>query len=80
MIEGLEENSATCGVPAEVISQVKFAHEKATQMGKHVCDATDPRWHRPWCFYTLVPGLSCRLSAVTEGSRLVIAGINRLLT
>jgi hypothetical protein len=60
MIEGLEENSATCGVPAEVIRQVKFAHDKASQMGKQVCA---PR-SRPWCFYTLVPGLSCRLSAV----------------
>src|SRR5262249_29487766 len=75
MIAGLEENSATCAVPAELISQVKSAHDKATQMGKQNCD---PR-SRPWCFYTLVPGLSCRLSAVTERSRLVIAGINRLL-
>jgi len=64
MIEGLEENSATCAVPAEVIRQVKFAHDKATRMGKHVCDAADPRVHRPWCFNTLVPGLSCRFSAV----------------
>jgi len=77
MIEGLEENSATCGLPAQTISQVKSAHDKATQMGNQVCD---PRSRRPWCFNTLVPGLSCRLSAVTEGSRLVIAGINRLLT
>ena len=32
MIAGLEENSATCAVPAELISQVKSAHDKATQM------------------------------------------------
>ena len=61
MIEGLVENSATCGVPAATISQVKSAHDKATQMGNQVCD---PRSRRPWCFNTLVPGLSCRLSAV----------------
>jgi hypothetical protein len=59
MIEGLETNSATCGVPAAMISQVKSAHDKATQVGRRMCDAT-----RPWCFNTLVPGLSCRLSAV----------------
>jgi hypothetical protein len=39
MVKGLEQNSATCGVPPEVIKQVKASHEKAAQVGKSVCDA-----------------------------------------
>jgi hypothetical protein len=39
MIKGLEEHRATCGVPPEVIKQVQAGHNKATQMGKRVCDA-----------------------------------------
>src|SRR6266705_7030471 len=34
MMKGLEENSATCGVPADVIKQVKAQHNKASQMAK----------------------------------------------
>src|SRR5262249_27863202 len=41
MIKGLKENSATCGVPAEVIKNVTAAHGKASEMGKHVCDAAE---------------------------------------
>src|SRR5262249_53425324 len=33
MLKGLEEHSATCGVPAEVLKQVKAGHSKASQMG-----------------------------------------------
>jgi len=45
MLKGLEEHSATCGVPAEVLKQVKAGHSKASQMGKQVCDvaAQGPR-------------------------------------
>lgn len=42
MLEGLEENSATCGVPAEVITQVKTSHAKYSQMGKQVCEVAMP--------------------------------------
>jgi len=37
MVNGLEEHSATCGVPADVIRQVKAQHLKASQMAKQVC-------------------------------------------
>jgi hypothetical protein len=37
--KGLEDNSAACGVPPEVIKQVKLGHAKASQIGKQVCDA-----------------------------------------
>src|SRR5215470_14112103 len=39
MVEGVQENSATCGVPSEVLKQVKEGHGKATEVGKKVCDA-----------------------------------------
>jgi hypothetical protein len=39
MVKGLEDNSATCGVPAEVLKQVKVSHSKAAEVGKQVCDA-----------------------------------------
>jgi len=39
MIKGLEEMSATCGVPGEVITQLRTNHSKASQVGKQVCDA-----------------------------------------
>jgi hypothetical protein len=39
MLKGLEQNAATCGVPPEVLKQVKASHEKATQVGKNICDA-----------------------------------------
>jgi hypothetical protein len=38
-LRALEQNSATCGVPAEVINQVKLGHNKASETAKHVCDA-----------------------------------------
>jgi hypothetical protein len=45
LVKGLEENSAACGVPPEVLKQVKASHAKATQIGKQVCDmaAQGPR-------------------------------------
>jgi hypothetical protein len=39
MIKGLKDNATTCGVPAEVIKNVTAAHGKASEMGKHICDA-----------------------------------------
>jgi len=39
MLKGLEQNSAACGVPAEVISQVKLSHSRAAETGKQVCAA-----------------------------------------
>jgi hypothetical protein len=38
MLAGLEENSATCGVPAQVITQVRISHAKYSQIGKQVCE------------------------------------------
>jgi hypothetical protein len=39
MIKGLEEHSATCGVPPDVIKQLKASHAQAGQTAKQVCDA-----------------------------------------
>jgi hypothetical protein len=39
MIKGLEQHSATCGVPADVIKQVKAQHAQAAKAGKNVCEA-----------------------------------------
>jgi hypothetical protein len=38
-VKALEENSATCGVPADAIKQVKLGHSKASETGKRVCEA-----------------------------------------
>jgi hypothetical protein len=45
LLKGLEANSALCGVPADVIKNVKAGHAKASQIGKQVCDvaAQGPR-------------------------------------
>src|SRR6516165_8611686 len=44
MIKGLEEHSATCGVPTEVLKQVRAGHSKAAQ----ICDAAaQPRMVGP---------------------------------
>ena len=49
MIKGLQEHSATCGVPPEVIKQVKEGHGKASEMSKKICDvaAQGPRQAGP---------------------------------
>jgi hypothetical protein len=39
MMKGLEQNGATCGVPPEVLKQIKASHDKAAQVGKQICDA-----------------------------------------
>jgi hypothetical protein len=38
-VKGLEENSAACGVPSDIIKQIKLAHGKASEVGKSVCEA-----------------------------------------
>jgi hypothetical protein len=38
MIKALEQNSTTCGVPPEMIKQVKEQHARAGQTGKQVCE------------------------------------------
>jgi hypothetical protein len=38
-IKGIEENSRICGIPPDVLKQVKDGHSKASQIGKQVCDA-----------------------------------------
>jgi hypothetical protein len=38
-MKGIEEHARTCGVPPEVLKQVKESHAKASQIGKQVCDA-----------------------------------------
>jgi hypothetical protein len=49
MIEALEDRKATCGVPDQVIAQVKGGHVKSTQIAKQVCDvaAQGPRPSSP---------------------------------
>jgi hypothetical protein len=39
LVKGMEENSATCGVPGDVIKTIKQAHAKAGEIAKAVCDA-----------------------------------------
>jgi hypothetical protein len=39
MMKGLQDHGATCGVPPEVLKQVKDGHGKASEVGKKVCDA-----------------------------------------
>ena len=39
MISAIETNGPTCGLPAEVATQVKQGHSKASQIAKQVCDA-----------------------------------------
>ena len=45
MVKGLEEQSATCGVPAEVLQQVRAGHSRAAQTSKQICEvaAQGPR-------------------------------------
>lgn len=45
MIKSLQDNSAACGVPPDVLKQVKDGHGKASDVGKKVCDvaAQGPR-------------------------------------
>jgi hypothetical protein len=38
MLKGLQEHSAICGVPPEVLKQVKDGHGKASEVSKKVCD------------------------------------------
>jgi hypothetical protein len=47
MLKGLQENSATCGVPPEILKQVKEGHGKASEVGKKVCDVAAQGGARP---------------------------------
>jgi hypothetical protein len=48
LMQGLTENSATCGVPPQVIKQFQEMHGKAVQTGKQVCEAAEhPRQTGP---------------------------------
>ena len=38
-LKSLEENSSTCGVPPDIIKQVKLSHNRSTQTTKNICDA-----------------------------------------
>lgn len=38
MIKGLQDHSATCGVPPEVLKQVRDGHGKAAEIGKKICE------------------------------------------
>jgi hypothetical protein len=38
-IKGLEEHTATCGVPPDIIKQIKGQHAKASETGKKICEA-----------------------------------------
>jgi hypothetical protein len=44
-IKGLEERNAQCGVPVDVIKQIKGQHANASETGKKICDvaAQGPR-------------------------------------
>jgi hypothetical protein len=71
MVNGLEEHSGTCGVPAEVVRQVKTQHAKASRMAEQVCMVATPGGSRrlyapplyapvPQCTEkTLMPGVPC---------------------
>jgi hypothetical protein len=40
-IQGLTDNSATCGVPPQAIKQFQDGHGKASAVAKTVCEAAD---------------------------------------
>jgi hypothetical protein len=47
-IQGLTDNSATCGVPPQAIKQFQDGHGKATAVAKQVCEAAEhPRQAGP---------------------------------
>jgi hypothetical protein len=41
MLKGLEELSSQCGVPADIIKQVKVGHAKASETAKRVCEMAE---------------------------------------
>jgi hypothetical protein len=45
MIKGLEDQSETCGVPPDLVKQIKSSHSKTSQIGKQICEvaAQGPR-------------------------------------
>jgi hypothetical protein len=51
-IKSLEDNTRTCGVPTDAIKQAKDGHDKASRIGKQVCEAAAqgprPTGTDPW--------------------------------
>jgi hypothetical protein len=43
LIEGLEQNSALCGVTVQTIEQLKVSHRRAEKQGKQICDVAQGR-------------------------------------
>jgi hypothetical protein len=56
----IQQNSAQCGVPPEVLKQVHDGHEHATQLAKQVCDVAAQGGPRP-----AGPSLSDALGSAT---------------
>jgi hypothetical protein len=62
-VAGMTENSATCGVPPEVIKQYQEGHGKASQVGRQVCEAAEhqhsmpnsDRYDAPFLFDGIIP-------------------------
>jgi len=38
-MKGIEDNARTCGIPPNVLKQIKEGHAKAAQIGAQVCEA-----------------------------------------
>jgi hypothetical protein len=55
MAKGLEEGSATCGVPADVSQQVKAQQARESQIAKQICDVAAATAVRPLRFDAPVP-------------------------
>jgi hypothetical protein len=47
MLQGMQQNTAVCGVPAEVIKQVQGGHDHASQIAKQVCEVAANGGARP---------------------------------
>jgi hypothetical protein len=41
MMQSMTQNTVACGIPPEAIKQVREGHEKATGIGKQICDAAE---------------------------------------
>ena len=67
-MKAIEENARTCGVPPDVLNQIKEGHAKASQIGKEVCEAAaqGPRPAAPSLSDAL--GTSPTLPSMTDSS------------
>lgn len=41
MMQGMEQNTTACGVPPQLIKQVREGHERASGVAKQVCDVAE---------------------------------------